>query len=93
MIIYLKEIFSNFLNCTLAFNGKEALNKINEQSFDIIISDLKMPIMNGIEFKNALNKQATSKDIPFIFMTSIVKDKVEDFNLSLIHISEPTRPY
>ena len=29
MIIYLKEIFSNFLNCTFAFNGKEALNKIN----------------------------------------------------------------
>jgi CheY-like chemotaxis protein/AraC-like DNA-binding protein len=81
MIIYLKEIFSNFLNCTFAFNGKEALNKINEQSFDIIISDLKMPIMNGIEFKNVLNKQATSKNIPFIFMTSLIKDKTKDIDL------------
>ena len=81
MIIYLKEIFSNFLNCTFAFNGKEALNKINEQSFDIIISDVKMPIMNGIEFKNALNKQATSKNIPFIFMTSLIKDKTKDIDL------------
>ena len=81
MIIYLKEIFSNFLNCTFAFNGKEALNKINEQSFDIIISDLKMPIMNGIEFKNAFNKQATSKNIPFIFMTSLIKDKTKDIDL------------
>lgn len=81
MIIYLKEIFSNFLNCTFAFNGKEALNKINEQSFDIIISDLKMPIMNGIELKNALNKQATSKNIPFIFMTSLIKDKTKDIDL------------
>ena len=81
MIIYLKEIFSDFLDCTFAFNGKEALNKIKEQSFDIVISDLKMPIMNGIEFKNALNKQATSKDIPFIFMTSLIKDKVKDIDL------------
>ena len=81
MIIYLKEIFSDFLDCTFAFNGKEALSKIEEQSFEIIISDFKMPLMNGIEFKEALNEKATSKNIPFIFMTSIVKDKVEDFNL------------
>ena len=81
MIIYLKEIFSDFLDCTFAFNGKEALSKIEEQSFEIIISDFKMPVMNGIEFKEALNEKATSKNIPFIFMTSIVKDKVEDFNL------------
>ena len=81
MIIYLKEIFTDFLDCTFAFNGKEALSKIEEQSFEIIISDLKMPVMNGIEFKEALNKKAASKNIPFIFMTSIVKDKIEDFNL------------
>ena len=54
MIIYLKEIFSDFLDCTFAFNGKEALSEIEEQSFDIIISDLKMPIMNGIEFKECI---------------------------------------
>jgi len=81
MIIYLKEIFSDFLDCTFAFNGKEALDKIEKQSFDIIISDLKMPIMNGIEFKNAFNEKGTSKGIPFIFMTSIIKDKVKDIDL------------
>ena len=31
MIIYLKEIFSDFLDCTFAFNGKEALNKIEDE--------------------------------------------------------------
>lgn len=81
MNIYLKEIFSDFLDCTFAFNGKEALNKIEEQSFDIIISDLKMPIMNGMEFKNALNEKGASKDIPFIFMTSVIKDNAKDIDL------------
>ena len=81
MIIYLKEIFSNFLDCTFAFNGKEALSEIEEQSFDIIISDVKMPIMNGMEFKNALNEKGASKDIPFIFMTSVIKDNAKDINL------------
>ena len=81
MIIYLKEIFSDFLDCTFAFNGKEALSEIKEQSFDIIISDLKMPIMNGMEFKNALNEKGASKDIPFIFMTSVIKHNAKDINL------------
>ena len=81
MIIYLKEIFSDFLDCTFAFNGKEALDKIEEQSFEIIISDVKMPLMNGIEFKEALNEKGASKDIPFIFMTSVIKDNAKDINL------------
>jgi len=81
MIIYLREIFSNFLDCTFAFNGKEALQLVKNQSFEIIISDLKMPIMSGIEFKEEINKDASLKDIPFIFMTSIFKSSIKDNDL------------
>ena len=81
MIIYLKEIFSNFLDCTFAFNGKEALQLVKNQSFEIIISDLKMPIMSGIEFKEEVNKDDSLKDIPFIFMTSILKGSIKDTDL------------
>ena len=81
MIIYLKEIFSDFLDCTFAFNGKEALQLVKNQSFEIIISDLKMPIMNGIEFKEEVNKDDSLKDIPFIFMTSIFKGSLKDTDL------------
>ena len=81
MIIYLKEIFSDFLNCTFAFNGEEALRLVKKQSFEIIISDLKMPIMSGIEFKEEINKDASLKVIPFIFMTSVFKDSLKDTDL------------
>ncbi len=81
MIIYLKEIFSNFLDCTFAFNGKEALQLVKNQFFEIIISDLKMPIMSGIEFKEEVNKDDSLKDIPFIFMTSIFKGSIKDTDL------------
>jgi len=81
MIIYLKEIFSNFLDCTFAFNGKEALQLVKNQSFEIIISDVKMPIMSGIEFKEEVNKDDSLKDIPFIFMTSIFKGSIKDTDL------------
>ncbi|MDR0855342.1 MAG: response regulator, partial [Christensenellaceae bacterium] len=39
-----------------ATNGKDALQKVAEFSPDIIISDIKMPVMNGIVFIEELNK-------------------------------------
>jgi CheY-like chemotaxis protein len=63
MISYLKEIFSDFIDCTFAFNGKEALRNVREKSFDLIISDLRMPEMDGAQFKKELNKIDHYKDI------------------------------
>ncbi len=33
-----------------AMNGREALDKLRDESFSAIISDIKMPVMDGIEF-------------------------------------------
>ena len=71
MISYLKDIFSGFIDCTFAFNGKEALRNVREKSFDLIISDLRMPEMDGAQFKKELNKIDHYKDIPFILITSV----------------------
>jgi signal transduction histidine kinase/CheY-like chemotaxis protein/AraC-like DNA-binding protein len=83
MIAYLKEIFLDTLECTFAFNGAEALEKIKTQTFDLIISDLRMPALNGAEFKKALNKIDTQKDIPFIMITAVFYNKLEDLKNTL----------
>jgi signal transduction histidine kinase/DNA-binding response OmpR family regulator len=83
MISYLKEIFLDTLECTFAFNGAEALEKIKEQNFDLIISDLRMPLLSGAEFKEALNKIDTQKDIPFIMITAVFYNKLEDLKNTL----------
>ena len=75
MISYLKEIFYDFVNCTFAFNGKEALAKVNDTDFDLIISDVRMPKMNGFQFKKELNKTSYNKETPFILMSSVSEIK------------------
>ena len=41
---------------TTAENGKVALNKLEEHNFDLILTDLKMPQMNGMEFLEYIEK-------------------------------------
>ena len=70
MVTYLKEILGNYLDCDLAFNGIEALKKIRDNNYHIVISDLRMPEINGIELKEELNKDKKLADIPFIVITA-----------------------
>ena len=83
MIAYLKEIFLDTLECVFAFNGVEALEKIKEHTFDLIISDLRMPLLSGAKFKEALNKMDDQKDIPFIMITAVFYNKLEDLKNTL----------
>ncbi|AHF97375.1 sigma-54-dependent transcriptional regulator [Desulfurella multipotens] len=54
--------------CILAQNAKEALNILRKESFDLILSDLKMPKVDGID----LLKQIKQNNIntPFVIMTA-----------------------
>ena len=43
---------------TVAENGKQALEKFNADSFDLVLTDVNMPKMNGVELLNALKKKS-----------------------------------
>ncbi len=53
-----------------AENGIEALGLIKKQIPDLIISDIMMPKMNGLELKSELEKEKETSKIPFIFLTA-----------------------
>jgi CheY-like chemotaxis protein len=52
--LYITEVLSRLLrhqgHVEVAHNGREGLRKIREKYFDVIISDISMPVMDGIEF-------------------------------------------
>ncbi|HET9958147.1 MAG TPA: response regulator [Polyangiaceae bacterium] len=51
-------------------DGKQGLSKLESQKFDIIITDLNMPVMDGIEFIKQLRSQPKLKYTPVLMLTT-----------------------
>ena len=57
----------------MAENGKDALNRLNgfnDARVDIVITDLNMPVMNGIEFVKQIRGTSMYRYIPVVLMTT-----------------------
>jgi two-component system chemotaxis sensor kinase CheA len=59
---------------TTATNGKEALMLLDQYNFDIIVSDIEMPLMNGWEFMKTVRKNEEYNNMPSIAVTSLNTD-------------------
>ena len=55
---------------TAVSNGKEAVQKIEAAKFDLIITDLSMPVMDGIAFVQAAKQLANCKFVPIVMLSS-----------------------
>ncbi len=44
-------------DCSLAQNGEEALKRLAEEEYDIVVTDVDMPVMNGIELAKVIRSQ------------------------------------
>ncbi len=53
-----------------AINGSEGLRKVEENIPDLIISDLMMPEMDGVQFLKEIRNNSKTKEIPFILLTA-----------------------
>jgi two-component system chemotaxis response regulator CheY len=53
-----------------AGNGAEALVQVEKGPLDLILSDINMPVMDGIEFLKGLSTVASAKGIPVVMITT-----------------------
>ena len=75
----MKSIFnSRGYSYEMVKNPKEAFEMLEEMKFDIIISDLEMPEMNGIEFVNLLKNSDKYSKIPVIILSSYESEKLDE---------------
>ncbi len=59
-----------------AVDGQEALDKIASQSFDVIVLDIMMPRVDGMEVLNRVRKTTAAADLPIIMATA--KSETQD---------------
>lgn len=78
-----------------AYNGYEAVSYALKNHPDLIIMDIRMPEMNGIEACRMIKKNEQMKDIPVLFLTA---DNDEYTSLSAVEaggdhfVTKPIRP-
>lgn len=77
----IKSLLSNYLaksnidesRIVFASDGREALHKIQNQEFGLIIVDLLMPKMNGLQLIKEIKIRAKYKDIPVVIISGTLE--------------------
>ena len=63
----------NIYEVTHVLNGEEGLEEMEKNKPDIIILDLLMPKMGGMQFLDALKKKNTAQNIPILISSQLSK--------------------
>lgn len=59
----------------IAFNGEEALKRLKKKSYDLVITDLLMPKLDGWELLKRIKSETRNKNTPVIVLSVVKKEK------------------
>ena len=95
MSFHWKELGFEAVSC--AYNGEEALEKLEKELVDVIITDIKMPFMDGIELIERVSSQFPKIKIilltgykEFEYAKAAIKSGVSDYLLKPVDLNELT---
>jgi signal transduction histidine kinase/CheY-like chemotaxis protein len=80
-IYFMQQLFKRWgIEADVAENGQQAVQLNNEKQYDVILMDVNMPIMNGLEAADCIrNLDDTSKSmVPIIALTAEVSDQLKE---------------
>ena len=89
----LKELLPN-ITIDIAINGQEAVDRVQEEHYDIVLMDIQMPVMDGVTATRTIRTtlSAPAKDVKIIAMTANVlqEDVAQYFNTGMnAYVSKP----
>lgn len=89
----MKTLLADFCEVRIAFNGQEALDIVAENEIDLILSDVDMPVMNGIELCGHLQREESTAHIPLLFVSGRIEESDRLQGLSKGAIDYITKPF
>ena len=66
-----------------ARNGQEALEIVQKHTVDLILSDLMMPVMDGMELSRRIKENLATSHIPFLMLTALRSDVQEKISFEI----------
>ena len=76
--VYIRLLMAGASEIISAHNGEEAIAAVEQSHPDLILMDLRMPIMNGFEAIEKIKSNPTTRDIPIIAVSAQVTDEDKD---------------
>lgn len=64
--------------CDLAENGKIALDMLDQKDYDVLLLDMQMPVMDGMETLQNIRQSERFKDLPVIALTAYAMSEERD---------------
>ncbi len=95
LLMFLKGLIKKHYHVIMAKNGNEAIHKIRNTSVDMVISDIMMPEMDGLELCKTIKSDVSTSHIPIILLTakSSEEDEIKGLKIGVEdYISKPFSP-
>lgn len=73
-----KLVFMRYKDCKIvsAMNGLEALDKLSQESgIQLVLLDINMPVMNGLQFLENIQKEGIHRGLPIIIVSTEGKEE------------------
>lgn len=70
LLIMLKRLLSSTYHVLTAYNGREAIEVVDNEAVDLILTDVMMPVMDGIEMTRELRSRKDAPNCPIIMLTA-----------------------
>jgi signal transduction histidine kinase/CheY-like chemotaxis protein len=83
------------LSVTIVSNGREAVSAVGEGTFDLVLTDIHMPVMDGFQATAQIRKNPALKDLPIVAMTAqaLSGDREKSLEAGMNdHITKPIDP-
>ena len=93
LLMLMSQLLGSKYHVSTATNGKEALEIIQKEELDIIISDVMMPVMDGLELTRRIKNDPNSRHLPIILLTAKMQDEDREEALRIGADSFVTKPF
>ena len=93
LLMLMSQLLSTKYHVETATNGKEAMEIIQKEELDIIISDVMMPVMDGLELTKKIKADPNFQHLPIILLTAKTQEEDRAEALQIGADSYVTKPF